>query len=162
MLSDCISKDRAVAELYIVQGTVAPLTKSTRDRFAQAVLPLNENIVGLHQASIEEVLDDEDFKAFTACLGIGISLSELDPNDDGFMLALDRLRYGKVIIATEESEFGDSFRDEILALLRRFMPPVIDAGHVFTCPIPPLCLASEAKFEEAVMNPATRTERGPL
>lgn len=157
MLSDCISKDLAVAELYIVRAAIATLAKPARDRFTQAVFSLSDSIIGLHQASLDEVLDDEDFKGLVACLGTGILLSEMDPSHDGPTFSLARLRYGKVIVATEETPLGNSFQTEVLSLLQRFTSPVIKEGYVSTCPIPPLALSSETEFEKAVMNPTTRT-----
>ena len=75
MLSDCISKDRSVAEIFVVQsGKAATLAESMRDRFTQAVLPVDATIVRAEGTTLDEVLDNDDFKNIVASLGVGIWL----------------------------------------------------------------------------------------
>jgi DNA gyrase subunit B len=152
MLSDCVSTDPSSAELYIVGGdVVGTLVKSTRDRYTQGVLVLGQNIEGLGQASLEEALDSEEFKALVAALGIGICLC-----GEGW-LPLNFLRYGRIILVTEETPSGISFRTAVLSLLHRFMGPVITSGIVSTSCVSPQALTSETEFEETVTNPLTRS-----
>lgn len=157
MLSDCISKDRSTSELFIVgRGTVGILAKAARDRDTQAVLALSEGLIGVSEKDIGDALDDEEWKGMVAALGAGICLGGEEPWNS---LRLDCLRYGKIIVATDETPLGLAFRNEVLALLRRFMPPLITEGFVFTSSLSTLALTSEEEFEKAVMSPATRNLR---
>jgi DNA gyrase subunit B len=118
--------------MFIVRrGTAGILAKSARDRFTQAVLPLSKGILGVHEASVDVALDHRDFQNMTMTLGVGICLCGAAPCGCSFF---DHLRYGKIIVATEETPLGLAFRNEVLALFRRFMPPLVTEGHVFDLP----------------------------
>ena len=59
MLTDCLSNDSSVAELFIVQPLKAyEFAKSVRDRVTQAVLPIDETIIKARGARVEEILGE--------------------------------------------------------------------------------------------------------
>lgn len=158
MLSDCITRERSAAELFIVCGdTIGTFARATRDRQAQGVLLLGPGIVGLQEASLEEALDSEDFKGLIAALGIGICLCG-EGRSRG-CLSLDLLRYGRIILVAEETRPGSSFITTVLSLLHRFMNPIVASGVLFASSVSPQALVSEAEFEKRVMNAATRSLR---
>ena len=155
MLNDCISKDRSVAEIFMVQsGRAAALAKSTRDRFTQAVLPVDGAIDRTEGAPLDEILENDDFQNIVASLGVGICL---DSQSAGSTFRIDRLRYGKIILVTDESPEGASIRTQIVLLLHRFMRPLLQGGCVYTLPVTGLATMTESKFAETIMSPATRS-----
>jgi len=149
-LSDCISKDQASAELFIVSPDLCQLAKSLRDRFTQAVLSLGEGIINPIGKGPDEVLDNEEFKALVASLGVGMSLGK----DVG--LDLNYLRYGKIILATDESPQGIYVRDQVLALMHGYMGKVVSSGHVYTSNVGDISRMTESEFSEGILARATR------
>jgi DNA gyrase subunit B len=154
VLSDCVSCDPAVAELFIVQaGRASELAKSARNRLTQAVLDIDNTIITARGARVEDVLDNESFRGLVCGLGVGISLGK---NKDDGCVDLGHLRYGKIIIATDGSAEGTYIRTQVISLLYSFMYPVIGSGHVYTATIKEPALASEADFETLIIAPGTR------
>lgn len=71
MLSDCVSADRSVSELFVVQDSFERLAKERRPNDA-SLLCIDASIVEVTGARLDEVLDDEQTKSLIAALGAGI------------------------------------------------------------------------------------------
>lgn len=140
------------SELFIVQKTLWDVASNVRDRSSQAVLDIDSDIIPIDGADIDRVLDDENVKSIVASLGAGIALVE--PHV-GF--ALERLRYGKIILVMDGSEAGRHIRSQIIMFLHQYMAPVITAGRVFATPEEDWGTMSDEEFEARVMSAATRT-----
>jgi Ser/Thr protein kinase RdoA (MazF antagonist) len=155
-MSDCMSKDSAKAELYIVRSDwIGETIKVNRDRMTQAVLFLSDNMVDLGTVEIDAMLDDEDCKSLIACLGIGLDLGFGPGGETGF--DLNYLRYGKVILAMDDSPEGTHVRKQALALITTYMEPMVKAGHVYTMHLGELKDVPDTEFERIVMKPDTRS-----
>lgn len=153
MFSGCISNDPSLAELYIVQPGIAyEFARSVRDRLIQAVLPIDTSIIKARGARAEDVLENDGFWSLICAFGVGVALTQRAIG----CIRLDHLRYGKIVVAVEESLEGRYVRTQVVSLLNRFVRPVVAAGHLYAITLSEFALDSESNFEKEVMAPATR------
>ena len=152
-LANCESREAEKCEIFIVEGDPAGgSAKMGRNRRYQAILPIRGKILNVEKASMDKVLANAEIKTMINAFGCGFS--EGYGND--FDIA--KLRYHKIVLMTDADVDGSHIDTLLLTFLYRFMPELIQNGHVYIA-MPPLFKVIPKKGKEEYLYDEKALER---
>ena len=152
-LADCSNKDPKECEIFLVEGDSAGgSAKQGRDRFTQAILPLRGKILNVEKVMWHKVFESESVMNIIQSIGVRFGVDGEDDKEAN----IDKLRYDKIIIMADADVDGAHIATLIMTLFYRFMPRIIQEGHLYIASPPLYRCTYKKKVSEYCYNDQQR------
>ena len=147
-LSDCRTKNRNLAELFVVEGdSAAGPAKDARDPEFQAILPIFGKILNTERARLDRIVKSENLKCLIKAIGTGI----------GDSFNIENIRYGKIIIMADADVDGSHIKTLYITFFFRHLPELVQAGLLYAA-VPPLYRANWGKNKQYLLDEDDRVK----
>ncbi|MGM8331749.1 toprim domain-containing protein [Clostridium perfringens] len=123
-------------ELYITEGKSAlgSVVLARYDSKYQAAMPIRGKILNCLKANYETILKNAVIMDLVKVIGCGIQTDKKHKDLNNF--DMKNLRYGKIILATDQDTDGENIICLLLTMINRLMPKLIEEGRVFIAQTP--------------------------
>ena len=126
-------KDASNAELWITEGDSADgAVLNARNSDFQATLPIRGKALNVLKSSIDKIIKNKEITEIFNILETGM---DLGIDEDGFDIS--KLRFDKIVFATDADEDGYQIRVLLFLIFYRLAPQLITEGHIYIAE-PPL------------------------
>lgn len=162
-LTDCWSKNRKKAELFVTEGrSAASGLVAGRDSEFQAVYGVRGKMLSVLKTKQENIIKNQEINNLIQALGL-----DYNPKTAKCIYDADKLRYGKIIAAADADPDGKMIENLLFNILWYICPELIINGHVYSA-VPPLYrittknneyifLAGDNELEEYKRNNTQKT-----
>ncbi len=146
--TDCRTKDLSRRELFIVEGNSAlGSCKQGRDSDFQAIMPLRGKILNCLKADYDKIFKSDVITDLIRVLGCGVEVKSKTKDIGSFEMG--NLRWNKIIICTDADVDGFHIRTQILTMLYRLTPRLIEDGYVYIAESPLFEIVCKGKSQFA-------------
>ena len=158
---DCRSKDPNERELFIAEGLSAlGGIKLSRNSDFQAIIAIRGKILNCSKAPAKKILASDIIMNLIRVLGCDMHLTEGKKTIGKF--DINKLRYNKVVIMSDQDDDGFQIRCLVLTMLYRLCPELIRQGYVYIAETPLFKITYKDGRNEKVSFAFTEAERDKL
>ena len=141
-LTDCWTKDRSEAELFICEGkSAAAGLVAARDAKYQAIYGVRGKMLSVLKTTPAQILKNQEINNLIQALGL-----ECDNATAKLKYDKKKLRYHKIIAAADADPDGWAIENLLFNILWYLCPDLIIEGHVYSA-VPPLYRITNQKNE---------------
>lgn len=135
---NCRTKDVTKRELYIVEGDSAlGSVMLGRDAEFQGIMPLRGKILNCLKANYDRIFKSDIITDLLKVIGCGVEIkAKHNISKDLNSFDINNLRWDKIIICTDADVDGFHIRTQVLTMIYRLVPTLIDEHKVFIAESP--------------------------
>lgn len=125
-------KDASIAELWIAEGDSAITSlKAARNSDFQALFPIRGKVLNVLKADPKRIVGCEIIQEIFNIIETGMELG-----GDNNTFDISKLRFDKIIFATDADEDGFQIRVLLFLIFYRLAPELLRTGHVYIAETP--------------------------